>query len=99
MLCITLSFTDNVWLYQILAVGVNPGVQYEYTIPLNVSAIRYAWEVSKSECNEECGGGYEEVTAACVGSDGRSVNDSLCSISNKPMVGLFKCNTAPCKPR
>lgn len=94
MLTLRLSFS-----HQILAVGPNPGVQYEYMVPINTSVIRYSWRTSRSSCTEPCAGGYEQVTASCVGSDSSVATDDKCPTSDRPLTGRFQCNAQPCPAR
>ena len=84
---------------QILAVGANPGVQYEYVVPIDMSKVRYTWESETTECSAECGGGFQEVSATCVASDGSQATNDQCIASHKPTTGRFKCNAQPCPGR
>ena len=45
-------------LSQLISQEPNPGVQYEYYLPVRGQALGYSWSYgSWSECSSECGGG------------------------------------------
>lgn len=50
-------------------------------------------------CSEECAGGYQVVTATCMGTDGYAANDQKCASKEKPTTGRLQCNSQPCQPR
>ncbi|NXS62242.1 PPN protein, partial [Brachypteracias leptosomus] len=60
----------------------NPGVQYEYYLPLQGQASGYSWSYgSWSECSSECGGGFQSRLVFCT-IDNEIYPDYMCR--NKP---------------
>lgn len=74
-------------------------MQYEYTVPIDPNQVRYSWKSEASKCSEECGGGFEELSAFCVSSNEEVADDSRCLAERKPLVGRFKCNVQACPAR
>lgn len=82
-----------------LAVGANPGIQYEYVIPIDPTKVHYTWQTQATACSEKCGGGFEELSAQCVASNGKPATENQCVASDKPLTGRFKCNVDACPAR
>uniref|UniRef100_A0A663E5M8 Papilin, proteoglycan like sulfated glycoprotein n=1 Tax=Aquila chrysaetos chrysaetos TaxID=223781 RepID=A0A663E5M8_AQUCH len=60
----------------------NPGVQYEYYLPMQGQASGYSWSYgSWSECSSECGGGFQSRSVFCT-IDNEIYPDYMCR--NKP---------------
>ncbi|NXJ65931.1 PPN protein, partial [Rostratula benghalensis] len=60
----------------------NPGVQYEYYLPVQGQAPGYSWSYgSWSECSSECGGGFQSRLVFCT-IDNEIYPDYMCR--NKP---------------
>nr|XP_009925404.1 PREDICTED: papilin [Haliaeetus albicilla] len=60
----------------------NPGVQYEYYLPVRGQALGYSWSYgSWSECSSECGGGFQSRSVFCT-IDNEIYPDYMCR--NKP---------------
>ncbi|NXP46671.1 PPN protein, partial [Heliornis fulica] len=60
----------------------NPGVQYEYHLPVQGQAAGYSWSYgSWSECSSECGGGFQSRLVFCT-IDNEIYPDYMCR--NKP---------------
>ncbi|NXW12434.1 PPN protein, partial [Circaetus pectoralis] len=60
----------------------NPGVQYEYYLPVQGQASGYSWSYgSWSECSSECGGGFQSRSVFCT-IDNEIYPDYMCR--NKP---------------
>ncbi|NXD79466.1 PPN protein, partial [Halcyon senegalensis] len=60
----------------------NPGVQYEYYLPVQGQPSGYSWSYSSwSECSSECGGGFQSRLVFCT-IDNEIYPDYMCR--NKP---------------
>ncbi|XP_010210212.1 PREDICTED: papilin [Tinamus guttatus] len=60
----------------------NPGVQYEYYLPVQGQSAGYSWSYSSwSECSSECGGGFQSRLVFCT-IDNEIYPDYMCR--NKP---------------
>uniref|UniRef100_A0A8B9Q0A5 Papilin n=1 Tax=Apteryx owenii TaxID=8824 RepID=A0A8B9Q0A5_APTOW len=60
----------------------NPGVQYEYYLPVQGPSSGYSWSYSSwSECSSECGGGFQSRLVFCT-IDNEIYPDYMCR--NKP---------------
>lgn len=60
----------------------NPGVQYEYYLPMHRQTTGYSWSYSSwSECSSECGGGFQTRLVFCT-IDNEIYPDYMCR--NKP---------------
>ncbi|NXC71351.1 PPN protein, partial [Anhinga anhinga] len=60
----------------------NPGVQYEYYLPIQGQASGYSWSYgSWSDCSSECGGGFQSRLVFCT-IDNEIYPDYMCR--NKP---------------
>ena len=68
-------------------------------MPIDPTKVTYSWESEATTCSEQCGGGFEEVTARCVTNKGESAPDDKCAADDKPVIGRFRCNVEACPPR
>lgn len=91
---------------EILVQDKNPGIQYKYAIPHQVSPFRsytppdnYTWSRSESACTEPCAGGTMNVTVRCLKNLKEEVNETQCDLSKKPQTGKLPCNEDACPPR
>ncbi|NXF34775.1 PPN protein, partial [Nyctibius bracteatus] len=67
---------------ELISQELNPGVQYEYYLPLQGQALGYSWSYSSwSECSSECGGGFQSRLVFCT-IDNEIYPDYMCR--NKP---------------
>ncbi|OXB63348.1 hypothetical protein ASZ78_001924 [Callipepla squamata] len=63
----------------------NPGVHYEYYLPVHGQTTGYSWSYSSwSECSSECGGGFQSRLVFCT-IDNEIYPDYMCR--NKPQPG------------
>ncbi|NXP72281.1 PPN protein, partial [Ramphastos sulfuratus] len=62
----------------------NPGVQYEYYLPVQGQASGYSWSYgSWSECSSECGGGFQSRLVFCT-IDNEIYPDYMCRSKAQP---------------
>ncbi|KFV67467.1 Papilin, partial [Dryobates pubescens] len=62
----------------------NPGVQYEYYLPVQGQASGYSWSYgSWSECSSECGGGFQSRLVFCT-IDNEVYPDYMCRSKPRP---------------
>uniref|UniRef100_A0A8B9M0G3 Papilin n=1 Tax=Accipiter nisus TaxID=211598 RepID=A0A8B9M0G3_9AVES len=62
----------------------NPGVQYEYYLPVQGQASGYSWSYgSWSECSSECGGGFQSRSVFCT-IDNEIYPDYMCRHKPQP---------------
>ncbi|XP_068018276.1 papilin isoform X1 [Melanerpes formicivorus] len=62
----------------------NPGVQYEYYLPVQGQASGYSWSYgSWSECSSECGGGFQSRLVFCT-IDNEVYPDYMCRSRPRP---------------
>ncbi|NXS40900.1 PPN protein, partial [Balaeniceps rex] len=67
---------------ELISQELNPGVQYEYYLPVQGQASGYSWSYgSWSECSSECGGGFQSRLVFCT-IDNEIYPDYMCR--NKP---------------
>ncbi|KAK2706695.1 hypothetical protein QYM36_014662 [Artemia franciscana] len=92
--------TDEALYLVLLYQEANPGIEYEYSIPSNVSVAQpdvYQWAYGAwSECNASCGGGQQTRNVSCSRtSNFEVVSDNLCDPQLMPS-SVRPCNTDPC---
>ncbi|XP_022082349.1 A disintegrin and metalloproteinase with thrombospondin motifs 16-like isoform X2 [Acanthaster planci] len=89
---------------EILLQGINPGIDYQYTIqrqdtktvaPLH----NYTWHLVESECSASCAGGVMTSEVSCLRNNATEVDSSFCDSDAKPNTGIFTCNLWPCPAR
>ncbi|NXW87392.1 PPN protein, partial [Alopecoenas beccarii] len=74
--------TTEPLIIELISQEPNPGVQYEYYLPVQGQASGYSWSYgSWSECSSECGGGFQSRLVFCT-IDNEIYPDSMCR--NKP---------------
>ncbi|XP_030381112.1 protein madd-4 [Scaptodrosophila lebanonensis] len=61
----------------------------------------YYWEMAPmSQCSVTCGGGYKISRPICRNRlTGADVDETLCSVANRPEPSVLPCNTHSCPPR
>ncbi|MCJ8728478.1 hypothetical protein PDJAM_G00004900 [Pangasius djambal] len=97
--------TSETLVVEILLQGLNPGVQWEYTLTKvkteKVTKLKhkYTWAVIRSECSATCARGEMKTKAACYKDQRVQVNTSYCNPKSRPKTGTISCNTQPCPPR
>lgn len=86
----------------ILYQTANPGLTYEYTIPIgNVTRKpEFHWEYTDwSVCTETCGGGIQISTARCMEKEAGLVEDTFCNATGKLLEITRVCNKHQCPAR
>uniref|UniRef100_A0A672U2T2 Papilin, proteoglycan like sulfated glycoprotein n=1 Tax=Strigops habroptila TaxID=2489341 RepID=A0A672U2T2_STRHB len=74
--------TTEPLIIELISQEPNPGVQYEYYLPVQGQASGYSWSYgSWSECSSECGGGFQTRLVFCT-IDNEIYPDYMCR--NKP---------------
>ncbi|XP_068254605.1 papilin isoform X2 [Nyctibius grandis] len=74
--------TTEPLIIELISQELNPGVQYEYYLPVQGQASGYSWSYSSwSECSSECGGGFQSRLVFCT-IDNEIYPDYMCR--NKP---------------
>ncbi|XP_067129548.1 papilin-like isoform X2 [Centruroides vittatus] len=78
----------------------NPGIRYEYSVPVEdklVPTATYIWETEDfQECSKTCSGGEQHRLVYCKQSENNvKVEENLCDIGKKPQT-TRECNTQPC---
>ncbi|XP_014797540.1 PREDICTED: papilin isoform X2 [Calidris pugnax] len=74
--------TTEPLIIELISQEPNPGVQYEYYLPVQGQAPGYSWSYgSWSECSSECGGGFQSRLVFCT-IDNEIYPDYMCR--NKP---------------
>ncbi|NXS99208.1 PPN protein, partial [Jacana jacana] len=74
--------TTEPLIIELISQEPNPGVQYEYYLPVQGQAPGYSWSYgSWSECSSECGGGFQSRLVFCT-IDNEIYPDHMCR--NKP---------------
>ncbi|KFW63734.1 Papilin, partial [Pygoscelis adeliae] len=74
--------TTEPLIIELISQEPNPGVQYEYYLPVQGQASGYSWSYgSWSDCSSECGGGFQSRLVFCT-IDNEIYPDYMCR--NKP---------------
>uniref|UniRef100_A0A8B9VLL9 Papilin n=1 Tax=Anas zonorhyncha TaxID=75864 RepID=A0A8B9VLL9_9AVES len=74
--------TTEPLIIELISQEPNPGVQYEYYLPVQGQTSGYSWSYSSwSECSSECGGGFQSRLVFCT-IDNEIYPDYMCR--NKP---------------
>uniref|UniRef100_A0A4W4FWN8 ADAM metallopeptidase with thrombospondin type 1 motif, 18 n=1 Tax=Electrophorus electricus TaxID=8005 RepID=A0A4W4FWN8_ELEEL len=81
----TVGPTNETLRFEILLQGKNPGVLWEYTLPIQENKPNYTWAVIRSNCSASCAGGVC-VCAVCLQDQRAQVNVSLCSPHARPVT-------------
>ncbi|XP_040458412.1 papilin isoform X1 [Falco naumanni] len=76
--------TTEPLIIELISQEPNPGVQYEYYLPVQGQAAGYSWSYgSWSECSSECGGGFQSRLVFCT-IDNEIYPDYMCSGKPQP---------------
>ncbi|XP_038067052.1 A disintegrin and metalloproteinase with thrombospondin motifs 18-like [Patiria miniata] len=89
---------------EILLQGINPGIDYQYTVQRQdtkaiASVHNYTWQIEESECSVSCAGGVMTSEVFCLRNNNTEVDNSFCDDSTKPRTGIFTCSMWPCPAR
>uniref|UniRef100_G3SMX7 Papilin, proteoglycan like sulfated glycoprotein n=1 Tax=Loxodonta africana TaxID=9785 RepID=G3SMX7_LOXAF len=87
--------TSEPLVIELISQEPNPGVHYEYYLPLSIPDPGFHWNHgSWSDCSAECGGGHQARLVFCT-IDNEAYPDHLCQRQPRP-VDRQPCNTHPC---
>ncbi|XP_055663189.1 papilin isoform X2 [Falco peregrinus] len=76
--------TTEPLIIELISQEPNPGVQYEYYLPVQGQAAGYSWSYgSWSECSSECGGGFQSRLVFCT-IDNEIYPDYMCRGKPQP---------------
>ncbi|KFZ64773.1 Papilin, partial [Antrostomus carolinensis] len=76
--------TTEPLIIELISQESNPGVQYEYYLPMQGQAPGYSWSYgSWSECSSECGGGFQSRLVFCT-IDNEIYPDYMCRSKPQP---------------
>uniref|UniRef100_A0A8B9G4Z9 Papilin, proteoglycan like sulfated glycoprotein n=1 Tax=Amazona collaria TaxID=241587 RepID=A0A8B9G4Z9_9PSIT len=76
--------TTEPLIIELISQEPNPGVQYEYYLPVQGQASGYSWSYgSWSECSSECGGGFQSRLVFCT-IDNEIYPDYMCRNTPQP---------------
>ncbi|NWR58165.1 PPN protein, partial [Bucorvus abyssinicus] len=76
--------TTEPLIIELISQEPNPGVQYEYYLPVQGQASGYSWSYgSWSECSSECGGGFQSRLVFCT-IDNEIYPDYMCRSKPQP---------------
>ncbi|KAL8594305.1 hypothetical protein ACOMHN_001007 [Nucella lapillus] len=92
---------------EILVQDTNPGIHYQYTMPLarrpQKQALpdphNYTWAHTASRCSQSCAGGEMTVSARCLKNQDTEVDSRHCDSDTKPKTGVSPCKPQPCPAR
>ncbi|XP_062947956.1 papilin isoform X2 [Cynocephalus volans] len=80
---------------ELLSQEPNPGVHYEYHLPLGAPGLSFSWSHSSwSDCSTECGGGHQSRLVFCT-IDDEAYPDHMCQHQPRP-TDHRSCNPHPC---
>ncbi|XP_053305766.1 A disintegrin and metalloproteinase with thrombospondin motifs 18 [Spea bombifrons] len=95
--------TNETLVLEILYQGKNPGLAWEYTLPLSETenppvkrTQSFSWVPVYTECSATCGGGHMTAKLVCLQDLHAQVNSSLCGVWSKVLPAPKVCNTQPC---
>ncbi|XP_004754894.2 papilin isoform X5 [Mustela putorius furo] len=87
--------TSEPLVIELLSQEPNPGVRYEYHLPLGSSPSGFHWSHgSWSDCSAECGGGHQSRPVFCT-TDNEVYPDRMCQHQLRP-ADRRPCSTHPC---
>ncbi|XP_045865199.1 papilin isoform X2 [Meles meles] len=87
--------TSEPLVIELLSQEPNPGVRYEYHLPLGGSRSGFRWSHgSWSDCSAECGGGHQSRPVFCT-TDNEVYPDHMCQHQLRP-ADRRPCSTHPC---
>ncbi|XP_051052278.1 papilin [Phodopus roborovskii] len=87
--------TSEPLVIELISQEPNPGVHYEYYLPLNDPSQGFSWSHgSWSDCSAECGGGHQSRLVFCT-FDNEAYPDHMCQHQPRP-AHRRSCNPHPC---
>ncbi|XP_055989319.1 papilin [Sorex fumeus] len=87
--------TSEPLVIELISQEPNPGVHYEYHLPLGAPQPRFSWSHGSWEpCSAQCGGGYQSRAVFCT-SDNEAYPDHMCQLQTRP-AGRRPCSLQPC---
>ncbi|XP_076407132.1 papilin isoform X1 [Peromyscus maniculatus bairdii] len=87
--------TSEPLVIELISQEPNPGVHYEYYLPLNEPGQGFSWSHgSWSDCSVDCGGGHQTRLVFCT-IDNEAYPDHLCRHQPRP-AHRRPCNLHPC---
>ncbi|XP_039739651.1 papilin isoform X2 [Pteropus medius] len=87
--------TSEPLVIELISQEPNPGVRYEYHLPLNAPRPGFSWSHgSWSECSAECGGGHQSRPVFCT-TDNEVYPDPMCQHQPRPPSHRL-CSSHPC---
>ncbi|ELK01030.1 Papilin [Pteropus alecto] len=87
--------TSEPLVIELISQEPNPGVRYEYHLPLNAPRPGFSWSHgSWSECSAECGGGHQSRPVFCT-TDNEVYPDPMCQHQPRPASHRL-CSSHPC---
>ncbi|XP_029466482.1 A disintegrin and metalloproteinase with thrombospondin motifs 18 [Rhinatrema bivittatum] len=99
----SLGPTNETLVFEILLQGKNPGLTWEYTLPMVMNRIQtasrrhnYTWVTVQSECSASCAGGHMTTKPICLQDQLIRVNSSFCGPRVKHLPESKICNTNAC---
>ncbi|XP_075387368.1 papilin [Tenrec ecaudatus] len=87
--------TSEPLVIEVISQEANPGVHYEYYLPLDIPEVGFSWSHgSWGDCSAECGGGHQTRLVVCT-SDNEVYPDHLCQRQPRPATRRT-CSLQPC---
>ncbi|XP_069321199.1 papilin isoform X2 [Eulemur rufifrons] len=87
--------TSEPLVIELLSQEPNPGVHYEYYLPLRTPGPGPSWSHgSWSDCSAQCGGGHQSRLVFCA-VDNEAYPDHMCQLQPRP-ADRRSCNLHPC---
>ncbi|XP_042636957.1 papilin [Orycteropus afer afer] len=87
--------TSEPLVIELISQEPNPGVRYEYHLPLGAPDLGFHWSHgSWGDCSVECGGGHQVRLVFCT-IDNEAYPDHLCQRQPRP-ADRHPCNPHPC---
>ncbi|XP_049626236.1 papilin [Suncus etruscus] len=87
--------TSEPLVIELISQELNPGVHYEYYLPLGAPQSHFSWSHgSWSPCSVQCGGGHQSRAVFCT-SDNEAYPDHMCQQLTRP-ADRRPCSLQPC---
>ncbi|XP_054423289.1 papilin isoform X2 [Pteronotus mesoamericanus] len=87
--------TSEPLVIELISQESNPGVRYEYHLPLSTARRGFSWSHgSWSDCSAECGGGHQSRAVFCT-IDGEVYPEHMCQHQPRP-ADRRPCSLHPC---
>ncbi|KAF6131938.1 papilin, proteoglycan like sulfated glycoprotein [Phyllostomus discolor] len=87
--------TSEPLVIELISQESNPGVRYEYHLPLSPARPGFSWSHgSWSDCSAECGGGHQSRPVFCT-MDNEAYPDHMCQGQPRP-ASRRSCSLHPC---